>query len=52
MGELTVWVCSLASVVLVGMVLIVAVVASWENPRTGEMAQLREALGRQRKTRT
>lgn len=35
MGELTVWVCSLASVVLVGMVLIVAVVFSWERPAAG-----------------
>lgn len=32
MGELTVLVCSLASVVLVAMVLLVAVVFSWERP--------------------
>lgn len=45
MGELTVLVCSLASVVLVAMVLLVAVVASWERPaarRDDEAAALGE----------
>jgi hypothetical protein len=43
MGELTVLVCSLASVVLVGMVVIVAVVASWERP-AAVLGEVREEL--------
>lgn len=48
MGELTVLVCSLASVVLMGMVVIVAVVASWERP-AARGAECRDA-GRRAQT--
>lgn len=48
MGELTVVVCSLASVVLVAMVLLVAVVASWERP-AARGAECRDA-GRRAQT--
>ncbi len=44
MGELTVWVCSLGSVVLMLMVLAVAIVTTMERTDSGDVARMREAL--------
>lgn len=49
MGELTVWVCSLMSAVLMLMVLIVAIVTTIERTDTSDVARLRDALASRRK---
>lgn len=49
MGELTVWVCSLGSAVLVLMILAVAVVTTIERTDSSDVARLREALAPRRK---
>ncbi|MGU3282512.1 hypothetical protein [Methylobacterium mesophilicum] len=49
MGELTILVCSLASVVMIAMVLVVAVFWTLDRPDTGEVAWLRDAVAPNRK---
>lgn len=49
MGELTVLTCSLASVVLIAMDLVVAILCSLDSPDSSDVARLRAALAPNRK---
>jgi len=49
MGELTVITCSLISLVMIAMVLVVAIFWTLDRPDPGEVARLRDALAPNRK---
>lgn len=52
MGELTILTCSLMSVVLIAMVLIVAIFWTLDRPDPGEVDQFRDALAPSKEARS